>query len=75
MDVPESQISVIAPTWSARGITTKSIILMFTMILYFAVYESWEAVHSLQMMSQGVGTFSTTENLILSTDTVLLSFD
>ena len=35
--------------------------------LDFALYGSWEAVHSLKIMSQGVGTFSTIEHLILRT--------
>ena len=41
--------------------------ILFGQFLDFAVYGSWEAVHSLEMMSPGVGTFSTIENLILGT--------
>ena len=33
----------------------------------FALYGSWEAGNGLKMMSQGVGTFSTIEHLILRT--------
>ena len=33
----------------------------------FAVYGRWEAVHSLKMLSWGVGTFSNIENFILRT--------
>ena len=41
--------------------------LFFQYFLDFAIYGRWEAVHSLKMLSWGVGTFSNTENFILRT--------
>ena len=40
---------------------------MCSIFFDFVVYGRWEAVHSLKMLSQGVGTFSNIENFIMRT--------
>ena len=54
-----------------RKETSKNIFFNFRgQFLDFALYGSWEPTHSFKMMSQGVGTFSTIENLIPRTSFV-----